>query len=149
VNVRWSVIVVLAMLLVSAAEARAACSISTTGVNFGTYNVFSPAPVDSTGSITFKCAFFDFNISVALSPGNSGTFATRTMRKGAETLPYNLFRDAARTTVWGDGTAGTGLYTNTWPVGQTIVLTIYGRIFAGADVSPGSYTDTVTAVINF
>jgi spore coat protein U-like protein len=140
--------IMLFALLVSS-EARAACTISTTGVNFGSYSVYSATPTDSTGSITFRCGFFDFNISISLSQGQSGTFFSRRMRKGGEQLSYNLFRDAARTSVWGNGTGGTTQYTNTWSLGQTITLTIYGRVDPGADVSAGSYSDTVSAIINF
>jgi len=141
--------VVMTGTLLVPSSAQAACTISTTGVSFGNYNVFSVSPTDSTGSITFKCGFFDFNIRVALTQGQSGTYFPRAMRKGSESLPYNLFRDASRTSIWGNGTGGTSIYTNIWPVGQTITLTIYGRVAPGADVSAGTFTDSVTAVINF
>jgi spore coat protein U-like protein len=34
------------------------------------------------------------------------------MSKGAEVLAYNLYRNAARTNIWGDGTGGTPLSTS-------------------------------------
>jgi spore coat protein U-like protein len=145
----WMVGLSLALALLVCSEAQAACTISTTSVNFGSYNVYSTSPTDSTGTITFKCSFLDFNISVALSQGQSGTYFPRTMRNGGESLPYNLFRDASRNSVWGNGAGGTSQYTNSWPFGQTIVLTIYGRVEAGADVSAGNYSDTISATINF
>jgi spore coat protein U-like protein len=145
----WTVGLSLVVALLVSSEVQAACTISTTSVNFGSYNVYASSPTDSTGSVTFKCNFFDFNISVALSQGQSGTYFPRAMRKGGEQLPYNLFRDAGRSSVWGDGTGGTTQYVNNWPFGQTIVLTIYGRVDAGADVSAGNYSDTVSAIINF
>lgn len=141
------VVTIGALLLSSRVEA--ACTISTTSVSFGTYNVFSASPTDSTGGISFRCGVLDFNVSVSLTQGQSGTFFPRAMRKGSESLPYNLFRDASRTSIWGDGTGGTSIYTHTWTIGQPIRLTIYGRVAPGADVSAGTYSDTVTAVINF
>jgi spore coat protein U-like protein len=72
------------------------------------------------------------------------------MQKGAEALTYNLFRDASHSTVWGDGTSGTSVYQLANPPNNTNVnLTVYGSVSAGQDVSAGTFSDTVTAVINF
>jgi spore coat protein U-like protein len=137
-------------LYASDASAQASCTISATSVSFGSYNVFNGTALDSTGTVTFRCNNQSFNISVALTRGASSTYSPRTMLKGAEALNYNLYRNAARTTVWGDGTSGTSQYTNANPPNNSNVnLTVYGRIPAGQDVSAGGYSDTVTAVINF
>ncbi len=65
-------------------------------------------------------------------------------------LTYNLYRNAGRTNIWGDGTGGTSVYTRANPPNDSNVnLTIYGRIPAQQDVSAGNYSDTVSAVINF
>lgn len=126
------------------------CTISVTSVAFGSYNVFTTTADDSTGTITFRCNSTAANISIALSDGSSSTFSPRTLRKGTEVLNYNLYRNAARTNIWGDGTGGTSVYTNANPPNNSNVnLTIYGRIPAQQDVSAGNYTDTVSAVINF
>ena len=89
----------------SNAFAQASCTISTTSVNFGNYNVFGGSDTDSTGTITINCNNMAHNISVTLGKGASSSYNPRTMKKGAESLNYNLFRDAARTSVWGDGGA--------------------------------------------
>jgi len=126
------------------------CTISVTSIAFGSYSVFTTTADDSTGTITYTCNSTASNISIALNDGSSSTFSPRTMRKGSETLQYNLYRNAARTNIWGDGTGGTSLYTRANPPNNSSVsLTIYGRIPALQDVSAGSYTDTVSAVINF
>lgn len=126
------------------------CTISVTSVAFGNYNVFTTTPDDSTGTITFRCNSSAANIWISLSDGSSSTFNPRTLRKGSEVLNYNLYRNAARTTIWGDGTGGTSVYTNSNPPNNSNVsLTVYGRIPALQDVSAGNYTDTVSAVINF
>lgn len=129
------------------------CSfVSTVGVNFGAYNVFNTVPNDSTGSITYTCTSLRprDRITISLSQGSAATYFPREMRKGAELLPYNLYLDAARVSVWGDGTSGTSRYGPlTPPLDVPITVTIYGRIPAGQDVSVGSYTDTITATINF
>ena len=134
----------------AAAQAGNSCTISTTSVAFGTYDVFGGADVNSTGSVTINCGAAVRDLIVTLSKGQSGTYASRTMVKSGETLSYNLYTDAACTSVWGDGTAGTQTYFNADPPNNTnIVLTIYGRIPALQDVSAGGYSDTITATINW
>lgn len=133
-----------------AQHANAACSFSTTGVSFGTYDVFSPSPTDSTGTITYQCDPTDKNITIAIDGGANGTVAIRMLRNGTELLTYNLYLDAARVTVWGDGTSGTGVYfIKNPPPRRDTTLAIHGRIPAGQDVAVGNYVDTAVVVINF
>jgi spore coat protein U-like protein len=141
---------VLGIVFATDASAAPSCTISATSVNFGSYNVFTASATDSTGSVTISCNGSAHNVVVSLSKGSSTTFNPRTMLKGTETLSYNLYRDAARTSIWGDGTGGTSTYTNANPSNNSdIIVTIFGRVPAGQDVTAGSYSDTVSAVINF
>jgi spore coat protein U-like protein len=65
-------------------------------------------------------------------------------------LEYNLYRDAAFSAIWGDGTSGTTTYTiRNPPNNQDVVLTVYGRVPALQDVATGSYADAVIVTINF
>ena len=152
---RWvarGAFVVVAWLLSSTSvfAQAASCTISVTSVAFGNYNVFATTPADSTGTITYRCSSSPFLIWITLSDGSSSTFNPRTLRRGSETLTYNLYRDATRATIWGDGTGGTSAYTRFFPPSnQNVSVPIYGRIPAQQDVSAGNYTDTVSAVINF
>lgn len=130
-------------------SAMAACIISTTAVSFGTYDVFSPTPRDSTGSVVYRCGT-DANITISLDRGGAPSFNPRRMLKGTEALDYNLYQDAARTTIWGDGTGGTQAYFSANPPNnKDVTVTIHGRIPAGQDVGAGAYTNTVTAIVNF
>lgn len=134
----------------ASAQPSPACTISATSVNFGNYNVFDGAAVDSTGTITYSCNSHATNVTISLSKGASSSYNPRLMVKGAETLNYNLFTDAARTSVWGDGTGGTSVYSRANPPNNTNVnLTVYGQIPPGQDVSAGTFSDTVSAMINF
>jgi spore coat protein U-like protein len=134
-----------------ASDAHAqACTISATSVNFGSYNVFNGSPTDSTGTVTYRCNGSAHNITIGLTQGAGASFNQRQMQKGSESLTYNLFVDASRTNIWGDGTGGTAVYSSANPPNNTNVnLTVYGRVTAGQDVSAGTFSDTVTAVINF
>lgn len=129
--------------------AQISCTISAVGVSFGTYNVFSASPLDSTGSVSYACTGIKNpdRITIDLSRGGASTFARR-MLKGAETLSYNLHLDAGHATVWGDGTTGTSRYGPVPPLSND-TLTIFGRIPAGQDASAGAYSDTVIVTINF
>jgi spore coat protein U-like protein len=142
----------LLVLAASAGHADAACTVSATGVNFGTYDVYATTPTDSTGTITYRCGITDFDIQITLSPGTSGTYLGRELQQAAGTdrLQYNLYDAASRNTVWGDGTGGTTYYSrHNPPNGRDVVVTIYGRIPAGQDVGVGIYADTIVATINF
>ena len=55
------------------ARAEAACTLNTTSVAFGAYDVFNASPVDSTGTVTLRCAMMDVNITIKLSKGGAST----------------------------------------------------------------------------
>jgi spore coat protein U-like protein len=140
-----------AALVIAVSRAEAACTITTTAVSFGSYNVFAGSADDGTGQITYRCT----NprppiVTIQLDKGGSPSFSPRQMRRGTETLNYNLYLDSTRSTIWGDGTGGTQTYSRANPpVGQNINLSVFGRIPAGQDVSAGTYSATVTATIFF
>lgn len=124
------------------------CSISVpTSVAFGTYDVYGTF-VDSTGTVRIGCILAT-NVTVDLSDGNAPTFIPRYMVNGAQHLTYNLYLDAARTTIWGDNTGGSSHATPGTIFFAYVNLTIYGRVPAGQDVTAGAYTDSVVATVNF
>jgi spore coat protein U-like protein len=89
-------------------------------------------------------------ITVDLSKGNATSYFPRQMRQGAYTVDYNLYLDASRVSVWGDGTGGSSRYGPAIPPNNmTITVTIYGRMPARQNARVGSYTDSITATINF
>jgi spore coat protein U-like protein len=79
--------------------------------------------------------------------GSAGSFNPRGM-VGADVLGDNLYADAARTVVWGDGTSASATVpgvTSTNPA----TANIYGRIFPLQSVGAGNYSDTLIVTINF
>jgi spore coat protein U-like protein len=138
--------------VIAPAPARAAsCSfVSVTGVSFGTYDVFASGSTDSAGSLSYSCSG-GATVTIALSLGNAPSYDPRLLLKlGGATIDYNLYLDAARNTIWGDGVGLTGLYGPIAPAdGVTVTVPIFGRIPAGQDASVGAYTDTITATINY
>ena len=139
--------------VLSKAAYAATCSIGAiASVAFGSYNVFNGNAVDSAGSVTYRCddvAALD-TIMVQLSRGSSATFQPRTLRQGGDQLQYNLYLDPSRSTVWGDGSAGTSQYGPALPPGGiNVLLNVYGRIASRQNVRAGSYSDTVVVAIIF
>ena len=123
-----------------------ACTLNVTGVNFGSYDVFSNAALDSTGNIDVNCPN-GVGYSMALTAGG-GTHTQRVMGSGAHTLNYNLYTAANRAVVWGDATSGTVTLNGTG-IGLNVNHAVYGRIPALQNVHAGGYSDIITVVINF
>ncbi|MSP38845.1 MAG: SCPU domain-containing protein [Deltaproteobacteria bacterium] len=145
-----TVLVVLGLVL-PIKSAQAACTLRGASIAFGTYDPISLTPLDTAGAVIYRCAGSDHNITITLSRGGGATFATRRMIKGSEQLFYNLYRDAARTAIWGDGTGGTQSFFIGNPQANNTDLSvpIFGRIPAGQNVSKGSFSDTITVTLIF
>jgi spore coat protein U-like protein len=147
---KWAMAILVAAGVLGGTPAEAAkCTIWTLPISFGTYDVFNTAPLDSVSGMAFDCSGGARNVSIAISRGQSSTYFPRTLKKGAESLAYNLFLDPARTTIWGNGSGATETYFNRNPPNDWVIVPIYGRITAGQDISAGSYADTVTVTVNF
>ena len=127
------------------------CWITITSVNFGSYDIFSSAPTDSTGAVSIYCNQENI-ITVSIGPSiTSGSFNPRQMRlsAGNDLMDYNLYRDASRTQIWGDGTGGTFTASGNVARKGTANYTVYGRIPAGQDISAGLYMETLTVTLTW
>ncbi len=150
--------------LLPALQARAAagCSIFSSTLNFGNYDVLDPAPTDSTTNILIICVrnpppgVETVSYTLQLSVG-AGSYAARTLNNGARTIEYNLYTSPAMTpaNVWGNGTGGSTVVSNSLaPLdGQNRVRlashTIYGRIPARQDIPVGVYNGSVVLTMNY
>jgi spore coat protein U-like protein len=139
---------------VEVALSQSQCTIGVTAISFGNYETFSSYPKDATGTITVNCGFRVVRATVTLSVSStSGRFNPRRMRRsaGSDLLDYNVYTNAARTTIFGDGTGGTSRIRPRRPPGPRVPwsanITMYGRIPPGQDVSVGAYSDTLTATV--
>lgn len=127
------------------------CSFDTlTSIAFGVYDPLAAAPNDSVGSLAVRCSPRS-TLTLEISPGSSGGFALRTLRQGLDALGYNLYREAARVSVWGDGTGGSQVVVvpDSGPPGNPTNVFVYGRIPAAQWVAAGGYTDTVVLTVVF
>lgn len=147
----------LALCILPFTQAAVACRLATEPLALGAYDVFSPYDLDSVTTFIVTCPEAssgkpqNLSISIGVS-ATSGSIMDRKMRKtgGTDTLSYNLFLDATRTSIWGNNQ---GLDTLTeMPISPGVGrienrVSIFGRIPAGQDVSAGQYSDNVTVTI--
>lgn len=129
----------------------AVCGVSATGLSFGNYDVFSSVPLDTEGAITVLCDHVPpptVTISISAST-NSGGFDPRAMKFVAENelLVYNLYTDAARTQIWGDGTGNTFTKSSKVFKNSPWGNTVYGRIAPLQDVTAGTYSETLVVTV--
>ena len=112
-----------------------------------------PNNLDATGLMIVRCVGRPGSFSVLMGPGSSGDQANRTMFSGpTNTLSYNIYQNAARTLIWGDGTPPTvtqsGIRNNngrpSW-----FFYPYFGRLFAGQSPNSGFYTDSIVTTVLF
>jgi spore coat protein U-like protein len=131
------------------------CSLITSSLLFGSYVPTNPSPHDVAANITLDCQNGGGNVVLAIqinqgvqpAPGSTANNPIRRMSNGTGgRLRYNVYRDAARTQVWGD-TLTSAFYPGNGPFPMTIPM--YGRIPASQLQAAGSYTDMLTATVYF
>jgi len=129
---------------------NSSCNVSATTLNFGTYDPTSATALSGTSTLSVFCTA-GTPYAAALNVGSGGgSFVTRTIANGGNLLNYNLFRDAAHSQVWGDGSGSTFTVSGT---GSGLLtannLTVYGEIPVAQDKPPGTYTSTITVTVAY
>ncbi len=126
------------------------CSIVTGTMNFsGAYVSNQPTAMDAQTSVTVAC---DAGRKVSIrmgqglypAPASTDVNPLRRMANGSYRLTYQLYEDAARTTVW-DNRSNAVRTTRAFPY----TATIYGRIPGSQTVTAGTYSDTVVATVYY
>ena len=133
------------------------CSVAATTVAFGT--VAPPIPASTTGAIVLTCdgAGNNNRFQVSLSQGLSGVYSERTMRQGPLALAYNLYLDAARTQIWGDGSGGSRSFTGDIDSGglgrdggtEIVPLTVFAQLPSQGAPPNGDYADMIVVTVSF
>jgi spore coat protein U-like protein len=125
------------------------CRVSATDLDFGTQTLLSD-DVDATSTVSVTCTSGQsYALSLNEGTGSGGTTTTRLMThtSSAETVPYQMYSDAARTQNWGNSATNDVEGTGT---GSAIGHTVYGRVPAQATApDAGSYIDTVTVTVTY
>lgn len=148
---RW-----IAALLLWCAFARAGtpvCTVSASGVAFGSYNPLAGTSADTNGTISVTCsgaagdrAAYAITITAGL-----GSFSARRMVAGGDSLTYNLYKDSGCTQVWGDGTASTSTVSDSVTLTSSSLTThyvVYSRIAGGQRTARvHAYSDTLLVTV--
>lgn len=142
----------LALLLPDLAHAIS-CRVTIVAMNFGIYTPMTTSHVDVMGQVNLRCQAQAGSFTVTVSAGLSGDQTARTMLSGASSiLNYNLYRDAARTQIWGDGSPPTFVVSGVRPNrGRPTFYNypIYGRVFANQAPDAGIYNDDPLVTVLF
>ncbi|PIF78206.1 spore coat protein U-like protein [Variovorax sp. 54] len=122
-----------------------AVSVTATDLDFGSASSLASA-VNGAAAITMACPP-STAWKVGLSNGANATGTQRRMAGGAgDYIQYELYRDAARSLRWGNA-AGTDTVDGSGNPGSAIP--VYGRVPAQTNVTPGSYSDTITVTVTY
>ncbi len=147
----------LLLLALSAAAQAQSCSVTASPVAFGSYNPNTATPIDTTGTVTITCrALIAIGVSYTLSltAGSGGSFTARSMA-GPGTLPllYQIYTDAARSQIWGDGTGGSIDIADGYPLQIALPVvrnyTMYARLPARQLPAAGVFNDSLMVTITY
>lgn len=133
------------VLLLASNTVWATCTVVVQPVLFGNYDVFNTVDLDSTGLVEVTCDSVADSYSIALGTG-MGSYSQRKMMQGIYALNYNLYTNSGRTTVWGDGTAGTNTVNGS---GLFASFSVYGRVTAQQNTRVGAYSDNLVLTLTF
>lgn len=138
-----------ATLAVSASVANG-CTIATTPLAFGAYDPIVTnltAPLAGTGGVVITCTK-NAVTHIGLGLGANASGSVRRMILGTEFLTYELYLEAAHTTIW--GTVGAAMLAPpAAPSKAARTFSVYGLVPGAQDVAAGTYTDSVIATVNF
>ena len=132
------------------ATAVAACTVSATPLNFGTFATLANN-VEAINTLTVNCALgVGYNVMMSAGTGVGATFSARKLTaNGGFTLDYSIFPFLTFPTPWGDGTALSSV-TGSTGTGLDQIFSPVGRIFSGQPIpATGAYTDTITVTVAF
>ncbi len=132
--------------------ALCSCTVTAAPMSFGAFAPTNNSNLDAVANIDVACTGTTAlaSIEIRLNQGQNGTFASRKLRSGADLLGYNIYSNAARSQIWGDGsgayasvTVSNGLGLLTWNSSTPA----YGRINAAPTASPGAYSDAIVVTV--
>ena len=145
--------VLLAALLGAVAPAQAKnCTLVGGALVFGNYDPIGAPRQDSVGAVLIDCGGrFQGTLSVSVGNGGGASYADgrrMTRNEGPGTLKYNLYTDASRSQVLGDGTGGSA--TLFVEGGNTLLQPIWASILPGqSGVQAGRYNDVLIVTLSY
>jgi spore coat protein U-like protein len=125
------------------------CTVAATNMNFGTLGLLNTT-YDATSTVTPVCtAGTTYNLGLDGGTVSGSAPGGRLLgNAGGATIVFDLYRDAARGTVWGN-TIGTNTVSGTG-TGQAQPYTVFGRIGPQATTpAAGAYNTTITVTVTY
>jgi spore coat protein U-like protein len=130
------------------ARVEAVCEVTASDLAFGTYTAQGGTPLQGTTLLRATCTP-GTTYNIGLNDGTAGgtIYTGRQMASGQNKLNYQLYRDSARTNIWGN-TTGTDTVQD---VGTGLAKdhTVFGAVPAAQVVPAGDYQDTITVRIYY
>lgn len=123
------------------------CRVLAGDLDFGTHGLLNQA-VDATSRVDVTCTVGSaFNLGLGYGLHGTSVTTRRMQDLAGNRVGYQLYRDAARSLVWGllpDGLTATSSGT-----GSAQGITVYGRVPVQTTPRPGAYSDTVVVTVTY
>ncbi len=122
------------------------CKVTATDIGFGSQGLLT-ANIDQTGTVSVTCtAGTTYNVGLGDGNENAGP-SGRAMALGANKIGYGLYRDGARSQVWGS-TIGTNTVGGTG-TGAAQNLTVFARVAPQVTPPAGTYSDVIVVTVTY
>ena len=127
------------------------CTVLTAdALNFGgNVSASFVSPINAQSNLEVTCAAnTPYWITLDGGANKGGSVINRRLKSGDTLLDYGLYTDSARSTPWGDGTAGAKV--SGVGSGQPQTIPVYGQLMKPDAVpAPGSYFDSVVVTVTY
>ena len=137
------------LVLIGSPSRAAECSVGEGSLAFGSLLGFaSTATLNSSGAFSITCTT-SAPFTLALDKGLGQSISSRfmTLSGGSATIRYQIYQDAAHSTIFGDGTTGSargGVGT-----GTAQLIDLFGQIPSQNISAVGSYSDSISVTTVF
>lgn len=140
--------------------AQATGCVAITGpMSFGSYDTLLTQATDTTATVQVICTpgitdSLSTPYTVTVAGSGTGGDTVRSIAFGAHRLYYQIYKDAGRTTVWGNGTSsGSGVSSSVTSSAALVPAakthTAYGRMPGRQMVPPGLYVGTLLVTVEY
>ena len=124
---------------------------NTTGIDLGTTEAGLATATTNKGgtNIVLNCSTGALPV-ISLIPSNASTVGLGEVKLGSEVVPYQLTSDSAGgTVVWGNAAGNRVSPAAAVKYATDITVPVYAAVAGSADVTPGTYLDTVTVSVTY
>ena len=134
------------------------CTATASALAFGAYDTLLSLDDDSTATVTVTCtpgvsASLTSNYTISIAGSGTGGDTIRSASYAGSRLYYQVYSDAGRTAVWGNGGATPGVASSVTSLSAALpavrVHTVYARAPSGQRTKPGTYVGTLLVTVDY